>query len=107
MWWLCETAADGPGLVVADDVHVFAASLLRRRPPAAHVLAALPLLLSFRRLLLQLLTLVLRPAVLEPDLHLQHKHTGASENRKWTHMFQIWIKMFTHIYIQEYSIWNF
>lgn len=57
-------------LVVADDVHVVAPRLLRGGPPAVDVLVALPLLLRLRRLLLQLLALVLRPPVLEPNLHL-------------------------------------
>lgn len=61
-------------LVLADDVHILASALLRRRSPAAHMLTALPLLLSLRRFFLQLLALVLRPAVLKPHLHLQ-KHT--------------------------------
>lgn len=64
-------------LVLADDVHVVGGgALLRGRSPAAHVLAALPLLLGIGRLLLQLLALVLRPAVLEPHLHLQRAQTG-------------------------------
>lgn len=58
-------------LVVADDVDVVGHRLLRGDPPAVHVLIALPLLLRLRWLFLQLLPLVLRPAVLEPDLHLR------------------------------------
>lgn len=58
-------------LVVADDVDVLGRRLLRGDPPAVHVLVALPLLLGLGRLFLQLLPLVLRPAVLEPDLHLR------------------------------------
>lgn len=58
-------------LVFTDDVHVLTAGpLLCCSSPAADVLTALPLLLSLWRLFLQLLTLVLRPAVLKPHLHL-------------------------------------
>ncbi len=60
-------------LVVADDVHVLSSRLLRGCSPAVDVLTALPLLLSFRRLFLQLLTFVLRPAVLKPHLHLHRE----------------------------------
>lgn len=73
---------DNCSLIVADDIHILAAGLLRRCSPAADVLAALPLLLSFRRLFLQLLPLVLRPAVLKPHLYLDTQtHTVTSEHK--------------------------
>lgn len=66
-------------LVVTDHIHVVPARLLRGGSPAVHVLVALPLLLRLGRLLLQLLTLVLRSAVLKPHLHLRtHRHTQLS-----------------------------
>lgn len=60
--------------VLWDDIDVLGATaLVRSHPPAADVLASFPLLLRLRWLFLQLLSLVLRPPVLEPNLYLGEK----------------------------------
>lgn len=61
----------GGGLVLRGHVNVLRVVLLGGHAPSVDVVAPLLLLLALRSLLLQLLTLVLGPPVLEPHLHLQ------------------------------------
>lgn len=57
-------------LVLRGDVYVLGAGLLGGHAPSVDVVVSLLLLLAVGSLLLQLLTLVLGPPVLEPHLHL-------------------------------------
>lgn len=81
MWVLQITAVTGELgsraalalLVLRGHVDVLGVVLLGGDAPSVDVVAALLLLLALWSLLLQLLTLVLGPPVLEPHLHLQRK----------------------------------
>lgn len=67
------------GLVLRGHVNVLRVVLLGGDAPSVDVVVPLLLLLALWSLLLQLLTLVLGPPVLEPNLHLQtHREAETS-----------------------------
>lgn len=80
MWVLRFVGRVGGGrgrgvLVLRGHVYVLRVALLGGDAPSVDVVVALLLLLALWSLLLQFLTLVLGPPVLEPHLHLE-THTG-------------------------------
>ena len=65
-------------LVLRGHVYVLGAGLLGGDAPSVDVVVSLLLLLALRTLLLQLLSLVLGPPVLEPHLHLGRERARRS-----------------------------
>lgn len=67
-------------LVLGGYVYVLGAGLLGGDAPSVDVVVSLLLLLTLWSLLLQLLSLVLGPPVLEPHLHLGRKRSGLNDD---------------------------
>lgn len=78
---LCLMGLWLPTLVIGGDIDVLPVGLLGGDAPPVDVVGALLLLLRLRSLLLQLLSLVLCPPVLEPHLHLGQGGRGTREKQ--------------------------